>query len=286
MFDNLFHEFLAEKISRFPAVQLVKRWLQAGYVDRHVFHDSEFGTPQGGIISPLLANIALHGMENALNIKKNKADSVTSPYTCVRYADKFIIACQTREEAENAIGKLNSWLKDMGLTLSPNKIKITHISDGFDFLGFNIRMYRNENRKKLLIKPSKQSIIKFRHSLKATWKELRGSNTNKVIIKLNPIIQGWANYYRSAVSSEVFSTMDYYLWNRQYRHANRNHPNKSWKWIREKYWGKLCPGRNDKWVFGDKLTGAYMYKLAWTPINPHVMLKGNNSPYDLSLKGY
>nr|YP_010337630.1 putative reverse transcriptase/maturase [Dixoniella grisea]UNJ17215.1 putative reverse transcriptase/maturase [Dixoniella grisea] len=283
-FNNLSHKFLIEKISRFPALQLIKHWLKAGYINKYVFHDSKFETTQGGIISPLLANITLHGIEHALNIKRNK--TFISTYKCIRYANNCIIACQTKEEAQNVVDKLYSWLKNRNLTLSPEKTKITHISDGFDFLGFNIRIYKNDNRQKLLIQPSKQSIIKFRHSLKSIWKEVRGSNINKVIVKLNPIIKGWANYYRSArVSSKVFSTMDYYIWNRQYRHVKRTHPNKSWQWIREKYWGKLCPDKKDRWVFGDKSTGAYMYKLAWTTIKKgQVMVKVNNSYYDPSFK--
>lgn len=285
-FDNLSHEFLETEISNFPKAQLIKRWLKAGYMDKHVFHDSEFGTPQGGVVSPLLANIVLHGMETALNVQRDKGGRITSPYTCVRYADDFVIACRTREEAETAIKTLSSWLKERNLTLSKEKTKIRHISEGFDFLGFNIKMYTSGKCQKLLIKPSKESMVKFRRSLKTAWKEVRSKNTNLVISKLNPIIKGWANYYKTAVSSEVFSTMDNYLWIRQYRHAKRAHPKKSWKWIKNKYWGKLCLGRNDRWVFGDKVTGAHMYKLAWAPIKRHVMVKVNNSQFNPSLKDY
>lgn len=285
-FDTISHEFLENRLRSFPAKSLICRWLKAGYVDKHVYHDSDLGTPQGGVISPLLANIALHGMESALNIARNSAGRVTSPYTCIRYADDFIVACRTKEDASIAIHKLNIWLQECGLSLSKEKTKITHITDGFDFLGFNIRMYKSKRSQKLLIKPSKISIVKFRKKLKKTWKEARGSTISNVIAKLNPIIKGWANYYRIAVSSEIFSSLDNYLWIRQYRHARRTHPSKSWDWIKHKYWGKLCPNRNDKWVFGCKNTGSYMYKLAWTPIKRHIMVKGNYSPFDPSKKDY
>ena len=267
-FDNLSHEFLKRKLTSFPARQVIWRWLKAGYIDKHVYHDSEFGTPQGGVISPLLANIALHGMESALDIKRNTADRITSSYTCIRYADDFVVACRTKEEAETAIVKLNTWLNKRGLSLSQEKTKISHISKGFDFLGFNIRLYESKKRHKLLIKPSKKSLTKFRHKLKSTWKRVRGTPITNVISKLNPILKGWANYYRIGVSSEIFSSLDNYLWTRQYRHTRRTHPKKSWDWIKNKYWGRLCPNRKDKWVFGCKETGSYMQKLAWTPIKP------------------
>lgn len=285
-FDNLSHDFLDKELSNFPARQIIWRWLKVGYVDKHVYHDSELGTPQGGVISPLLANIALHGMEAALGITRNSADRVISPSTSIRYADDFIIACRTKVDAEEALIKLKTWLKLRGLSLSPEKTHIVHINEGFDFLGFNIRMYKNRGHNKLLIKPSKLSLIKFRYDLKKIWKNVRGTPVLNVIAKLNPILKGWANYFKIGVSSEIFSSIDYYMWTRQYRHARRTHPNKSWSWIKKKYWGKLCPNRKDKWVFGCKDTGSYLYKLAWTPIKRHIMVKGVSSPFDPSLKEY
>jgi len=284
-FNNLCHDFLDKEIANFPARKLIWRWLKAGYLDKHVYHDSDLGTPQGGVISPLLANIALHGMEPALGITRNSANRVISPFTTIRYADNFIIACRTKEDAENAVINLNSWLNKRGLILSQEKTHISHISNGFDFLGFNIRMYRTKGKQKLLIKPSKQSVIQFRYDLKMAWKKVRGTPMSYVIAKLNPIIKAWANDFRMGVSSEIFSSLDYYMWTRQYRHARRTHPNKSWSWIKSKYWGKLCH-RKDRWVFGCKKTGSYVYKLAWTPIKRHIMIKGDHSPFDPSLKDY
>lgn len=107
---------------------------------------------------------------------------------------------------------------------------------------------------------------------------------NPVIAKLNPLLKGWANYFKIGVSSETFSSLDNYMWYRQYRYARRTHPKKAWGWTKEKYWGKLCPGRNDRWVFGCKETGNYMYKLSWTPIQRHVMVKRKHSPFDSALQ--
>lgn len=285
-FDNISHEFLMNELSHFPASNLISKWLKAGYIDKRIFYDSPMGTPQGGVISPLLANIALHGMEETIGIKRSKRGEVKSAYTVIRYADDFIIACRTKENATEIRNKVNDWLKSRGLTLSPEKTRIVHVSEGFDFLGFNIRLYEFKQTNKLLIKPSSQSQVKFRRKLKETWTESLGSPVTKVINKINPMLKGWANYYRTGVSSRIFAQIDYYNWIRQYRFAKRTHPLKSWNWLKTKYWGKLCPNRNDKWVFGCAKTGNFMYKLSWTPIKRHIMVKGTNSPFDPNLQDY
>lgn len=285
-FDNISHTFLLNKLSSFPAKKLISKWLKAGYVDNRVFHDSLLSTPQGGIISPLLANIALNGLEEIIGTKRSKRGEIKSAHTLIRYADDFIIACKTKESAIEMKEKVNCWLKLRGLSLSPDKTSIVHVSEGFDFLGFNVRLYNSKNSTKLLIKPSLESQIKIRRKLKTTWNESLGSPVNKAINKINLILKGWANYYRIAVSSRIFAKIDYYNWKRQYRFVKRTHPMKPWKWIKTKYWGKLCPNRNDKWVFGSPETGNYMYKLSWTPIKRHLMVKGNNSPFDPNLKEY
>lgn len=283
-FDNISHTFLINKLANFPAKQLVEKWLKAGYVDNSVFHASNLGTPQGGVISPLLANIALHGMEEIIGIKRSKRGEVKSPHTLIRYADDFIIACKSKESAIEIKYRINNWLKLRGLSLSPSKTRIIHVSHGFDFLGFNVRLYEDTNR--LLIKPSFESQLKLRRKLKTAWDESLGSPVTSAINKINLILKGWANYYKVGVSSRIFAKLDYYNWIRQYRFAKRTHPRKPWKWIKTKYWGKLCPNRNDKWVFGCPQSGNYMYKLSWTPIKRHFMVKGNNSPFDPSLVEY
>jgi RNA-directed DNA polymerase len=285
-FDNISHKLLLNQLSNFPAKKLISNWLKAGYVDNRVFHDSSMGTPQGGVISPLLANIALNGMEEAIGIKRSKRGDVKSDYTLIRYADDFIIACKSKESAIEIKETVNNWLKLRGLSLSPDKTRIVHVKDGFDFLGFNVRLYASKNSNKLLIKPSLESQIKIRKKLKKAWKESLGSPDKKAINKMNLILKGWANYYRIGVSSRIFAKIDYYNWIRQYRFAKRTHPKKPWKWIKAKYWGKLCPNRNDKWVFGCPEIGNFMYKLSWTPIKRHIMVKGNNSPFDPNLQEY
>lgn len=152
----------------------------------------------------------------------------------------------------------------------------------FDFLGFNVRHYRD----KTLIKPSKAAVRRIRERLHAELRSLRGSNAQAVIRKLNPIIRGWANYYRTQVSSETFNTLDAYLWRRTWKWANFSHPNKPKPWVFARYYGKFNKSRQDRWVFGDRHSGAYMTKFAWTRILRHWTVKHRASPDDPTLADY
>src|SRR6266516_456768 len=161
-FDNISHEYLCNAIGPVPGRELIKQWLKAGYVEQEVFHATERGTPQGGVASPSLANIALHGMEEASGVKYSSQGSLKGKRAIVRYADDFVCFCETREDAEQVQKILVEWLKERGLTLSEEKTRIVHLTEGFDFLGFNVRQYpapqTSRTGWKLLIKPSKQSI--------------------------------------------------------------------------------------------------------------------------------
>ena len=236
------------------------------------FAATEEGTPQGGVISPLLLNIALHGLEEAVESKYFLTGSRAgqprpgSPVV-VRYADDLVVCCRTRQQAEQVKAELAGWLAPKGLTFNEDKTQIVHASQGFDFLGFNVRRYRNS---KLLIKPSSKAVKRFRERLAAEVRALRGQNVAAVIARLAPITRGWAAYYRTAVSSKVFDSLDHYLWKLIYKWARRSHQNKSKTWIIDRYFGKFNRYRNDRWVFGDRVSGAYLPKLAWTGIVRHV----------------
>ena len=288
-FDNINHEILMESIGNFPRRKLIREWLKAGYVDKNVFYNQESGTPQGGIISPLLANIALHGMEKVIGVKYNANGTSKGKRIIVRYADDFVILCETREDAEKARDEIDSWLRTRGLELSQEKTKIVHLTEGFDFLGFNIRHYKVNNTKtgyKLLIKPSKNFLKQTRKDIREAFLNHKGKPVGKLIQTLNPIIRGKANYMNKAVSSVEFSKLDYYLFIRQVRYVNRTHPNKSRKWKKDKYWGKSNLQRQDKWVFGDKRTGTHMLKFSWTKIERHALVKQKYSPDDPKLIEY
>lgn len=289
-FDNIAHIPLLEAIAGFPARELIKQWLKAGYMEEETFIPTEAGTPQGGVISPLLANIALHGMEEALNIRYNKAGELISKRGLVRYADDFVVFCENEEDAQTVIPLLTKWLGVRGLALSPEKTSIRHISQGFDFLGFNVRQYAMPHTTrtgwKVLIKPSRQSVAKLKEKLHQEWVALRGHNPDAVVRRLNPIIRGWANYFRIGVSSKIFSDLDSWMFTRQVIYAKQRHRNKPWPWVRARYWGKFNPHSNSQWVFGDGLSGHYLLRFGGVRIRRHIMVKGASSPDDPALKLY
>ena len=287
-FDNISHEHLMDTLRETPGRALIRQWLKAGYVEEGVKQDTPAGTPQGGVISPLLANIALHGMEEALGIARRANFSIIGNRALVRYADDFVVLCESREDAEEVIRILRVWLKQKGLELSKEKTRIVHLTEGFDFLGFNVRLYPTKTKNsghKLLIKPSKASVKALRRKLKAEWRSLIGANARAVVSKLNPIIRGWANYHRGYVSKETFSSLDNWMFHRTQRWTKRTHPTQSAKW-RKRYWGRFHPRRNDNWVFGDKPTGMFLQKFSWTKIQRHVKVKGDYSPDDSTLRNY
>jgi RNA-directed DNA polymerase len=288
-FDNIAHEPLIKTIGNFPARKLIQQWLKAGYVEKCVFHDTESGVPQGGIISPLLANIALHGMESAQGIRYSKAGQSIGNRSILRYADDLVIFCKTQEDAFKAVDDLSCFLETRGLTLSKSKTKIVHLNQGFNFLGFNIKWYQDKNTRlgrKVLIKPSKESLQDIRNNMRQVWLENKSSNVNYLMSKLNPIIRGVANYYRTVVSSHIFRKLDRWMFMRQNRYVKRMHSKKSSTWRKRKYWGRLNLERNDYSVFGDKQTGQFLLKFSWFTIRRHTLVKGDASPDDPNLREY
>jgi RNA-directed DNA polymerase len=241
----------------------------------------------GGVVSPALLNVALHGMEHAAGVRYQRAGSnaafaVAGSPVLIRYADDLVALCHTRHEAEQVKAQLASWLAPRGLAFNEDKTRIVTLDEGFDFLGFNVRRYHG----KLLIKPSKAAVRRIRERLRTEVRSLRGANAQAVIARLNPIIRGWSAYYRTVVSSETFTALDYYLWKLTYKWARHSHQNKPTRWVIHRYFGKFCKSRQDQWVFGDRDSGAYMLRFAWTKIVRHQMVKGTSSPDDPALTGY
>ena len=289
-FDNISHEYLLKTIGPVPGCELIKQWLKAGCVEQEVFHATEQGTPQGGVVSPLLANVALHGMEAVLDVKHNCWGELVGRRAVVRYADDFVCFCETKEDAGHVQGILIEWLKEHGLTLSEEKTRIVHLTEGFDFLGFHIRHYRapktSQTGWKLLIKLSKESVQEMRTKLKNLWQKAQGTNVQAVVGQLNPIIRGWANYFRIAVAKETFSSLDRWMFQKEEHYLKRTRPKKSNVWRYQRYWGQLHLDRKGSWVFGDKQTGAYLFKFSWFPIERHMLVKGASSPDDSRLRSY
>jgi RNA-directed DNA polymerase len=291
-FDNIDHDKLLNLIGNFPAREMIRAWLEAGYMEEGVFHDTESGTPQGGVISPLLANIAFHGMEEALGVRymvrKNRTYSTElhpQSVGLVRYADDFVVFCHTEEGAEKAKRILELWFKERGLTFSLEKTRIANLDEGFDFLGFNVRQYMvsdSQSGFRLLIKPSRKSVETIRRKLKDTFRDRRGFSVDGLISTINPIIRGWANYFRIGVSSRIFEDLDDYLFSLQQRWVRWQHPGKSWGWTRKRYWGNYR--RGSAWVFGKP--DFYMLRFSWFPIKRHILVKRFASWDDPELTEY
>ena len=235
----------------------------------------------------MLMNVALHGMEQAAGVRyiptgANAGTARPGSPVLIRYADDALALCHSREQAEQVKAKLVAWLAPRGLIFNEDKTRIVHLDDGVDFLGFNVRRYRG----KLLIKPSKAAVTRIRARLTAEMRALRGHNAQQVLIRLNPIIRGWSAYYRHVVSAEVFAALDYHVWKLAYKWARHSHPRKGKRWVASRYFGAFNSTRRDRWVFGDRDSGAYLLKFAWTPITRHTLIKGWASPDDPALADY
>jgi RNA-directed DNA polymerase len=286
-FDRINHDLLLAQLGTFPAREQVRQWLKAGVVEQGRFTPTEEGTPQGGVISPVLLNVALHGMEQAAGVRYRTAgayagDTVPGAPVLIRYADDLVALCRSQEQAEQVKARLAEWLAPRGLVFNEDKTRIVNLDDGFDFLGFTVRRFNG----KLLIKPSKAAVRRHRQRLRAEMLSLRGANAVMVLQRLVPIVRGWSAYYRTVVSSELFSALDRYLWRLIYKWAKYSHPKKSKRWIVNRYFGRFNKSRQDRWVFGDRDSGAYLVKHAWTKIVRHQMVKGRSSRDDPALVEY
>ncbi len=290
-FDYLSHEWMLDQIP--TDTEVLRRWLKAGYVENRTLFPTEAGTPQGGIISPTLANMTLDGLEQLLKVAfRRRRDGVRQyrlKVNLIRYADDFIITGPTKDVLENEVRPLvEQFLCDRGLQLSPEKTCITLIEEGFDFLGQNLRKYDG----KLLIKPSKKNTHIFLEKVR-TIIQTNATTTQEVLIRqLNPVIRGWANYHQSIVAADSFRKVDHVLWQSLWCWAKRRHPKKSSQWVMRKYWHTI--GQRS-WVFavdtGAKTpTGQTVWvKLrlaADTKIQRHRQIKGTANPFDPRWREY
>jgi RNA-directed DNA polymerase len=284
-FDKIDHDRLSDALGSFPARDMIRDWLEAGVFEAGKgFAPTEEGTPQGGVISPLLLNVALHGLEQAAGVRyAPTGDTKAGSPVVIRYADDLVALCHSQQQAWQVKARLAKWLAPRGLVFNEDKTTVVHLNRGFDFLGSNVRRYPNG---KLLIKPSKAAIRRVRRRLADEMRNLRGSNAVAVLATIIPIVRGWAAYYRGVVSKEVFTALDDHMWKLTYKWANHSHPNKPKSWIINRYYGQFNPARQDRWVFGHRDSGAYLPKFAWTKIVRHYMVPGTASPDDPALAQY
>lgn len=294
-FDNLNHEYILNKIGDFPYKNLIKKWLKAGYVDNGVFNETDTGSGQGNIVSPLLANIALMGMEEALGIRyraqykngKYAGHTNETAYTLSFYADDFVVVCKTREDAEAVYDKLKPYLTARGLELSEEKTRIVNISEGFNFLGFNIRMFPTWYGEILLTRPSKETMKKSREKIREIFQKCNGRKTDDLIRQMNPVIIGLAGYWSPFNSKQAFKETDAYIWKKTVKYLKRCHHNKGIKWIWKKYFAPDKTGQSkSRWILTAPDTGNQLKYMAWIPIIRHPLIKHCASPYNEALKEY
>jgi RNA-directed DNA polymerase len=286
-FDNISHDWLVANIPMDKVI--LQKWLNAGYMESKAWFATQEGTPQGGIISPVLANMTLDGLESLLvkqfprELKRGGKRHYLK-VNMVRYADDFIITGSSRELLEQEVlPMVVSFLKTRGLELSPEKTVITHIDQGFDFLGQNVRKYNG----KLLIKPSRKSVKALLLKVRSLIKKHRMAPQSRLLEILNPIIRGWANYHRHVVSKETFSKVDHLIWRALWNWARFRHPNKGHRWIMRKYFHAV---NSRNWVFGVALSEEEAGKkgrartnlvdASELPIRRHRKIDSQANPYD------
>ena len=303
-FDRIDQEALLIKLNTFPTIRRqIRAWLKAGVMDgKQMFPTSE-GTPQGGVISPLLANIALHGMEERIKqyaetlptrSSHGKRDNRRS-LSLIRYADDFVILHENLTVVQRCKEIISEWLKGMGLELNPSKTRLAHTltqyeqeKPGFDFLGFTIQQfpqgkYHSKQGFKTIITPSKQKQKVHYEQIARVIEAHKAAPQAALISRLNPIIRGWANYYATAVSKVAFSDIDDLTYQKLSSWAKRRHPKKNGEWVSKRYWQSMD---GDNWVFATRKEGLTPLRLinhADTPIVRHVKVKGESSPYDGNL---
>jgi RNA-directed DNA polymerase len=282
-FDNISHQWLLDHVPMNKSI--LRKWLKSGFLEGQVFYDTISGTPQGGIISPVLANLALDGLDQRLREQfpwrgKGSERGRTARVNLIRYADEFIITGSSKELLYSKVKPLvEAFLAERGLVLSSEKTHVTHLRQGFDFLGQNVRRYPNG---KLLIKPSRKSIARLLSETKQIVREHLGMAASLLIMRLNPVIRGWATYHRHVVSKRVFARIDYAIFRQIWRWACARHPRKGRRWIKHKYFDRVK--NRDWWFFGEAtsrgISRVHLFHATSVRIVRHVSVRNALNPYD------
>jgi RNA-directed DNA polymerase len=276
-FDNISHEWLVANVCMDKGI--LRKWLKAGFIETGKLFPTNAGTPQGGIISPVLANLALDGLQHELEgLFKTVRQARGAKVHLVRYADDFVISGSSRELLEERVKPLVvNFLAVRGLVLSETKTKITHVTEGFDFLGWNVRRFN----RMLLTQPSKKNAKAFIAKIRDLLLTMRTAKQEEVIEKLMPIIRGWANYHRSQMATRTFSRCDHLIWEMLWRWAVRRHPNKGKRWVKQRYFIR-SKGRD--WRFAEKdrilpILGEFRKR-------SHIKVQAEANPYNTAFDEY
>jgi len=271
-FDNIGHQPLLTRLPVFTTA--IRRWLKAGVVELDTWKPTTTGVPQGGPLSPLMANVALDGMERLFGAE-DKQGRYVSPsgrrdvdrgISLVRYADDLAVTAPTREVLETyVVPKLKAFLAERGLQLSEAKTRIVHIDEGFNFLGFTVRRFRGV----VLTRPQKEKVVRHLRAIHDYLRQHRQATPSQIIDGLNPVIRGWANYYRHGASKHAFHTADHHIQAKLWRWAKRRHPTKAAAWIRSRYF-------NSRWNFVDGRRRLARHDEV--PVIRHSEVQGKRSP--------
>lgn len=287
-FDNIDHAWLVKHV---PMDKIVlEKWLKAGYLEGSALSPTTQGTPQGGIISPVLANLALNGLDGALTAAlKTASQRSRQKVNLVRYADDFVITGASRELLEHQIvPAVRAFLASRGLELAPEKTKITHLTEGYDFLGQNVRRYG----KKLLIKPASKNVKAFLHKVRDLIRRLSAAPQQVLLDTINPVINGWAMYHRHIVSQETFKHVDHHIWYALWQWAKRRHPKKDPQWVRQRYFHRfglrqwMFAVNTKRWDADGHPVFQILRKAAATPIERHPKIQADANPYDRAWHAY
>jgi RNA-directed DNA polymerase len=290
-FDRISHEWL---LTHIPVEKsILRKWLKAGYMERGCIFPTEEGTPQGGICSPVIANMALDGLERLLatHFPKKGSKEKRTKVNLIRYADDFCITGASQELLEQEVKPLvEQFLSERGLQLSSEKTVITHIEQGFDFLGQTVRKYRRGKKAKFFITPSKKNVKAFLAKIRTHIKKSRNLTAGELIAELNPQIRGWALYHRHVVSKEIFHAVDHEIFKALWVWAQRRHRHKTRWWIKDKYWPSTGPNR---WVFTGILKGeegqtriVRLFSSDSIIIERHTKIRAEANPYDPAWEPY
>jgi RNA-directed DNA polymerase len=283
-FDRISHDWLLAHVPLWDKA-ILKKWLRAGYMESAFLYATEEGTPQGGIISPVLANLALDGLEAMLRKRfPQHRRGRTEKVNLVRYADDFIITGSSKELLENEVRPMvEAFLSERGLSLSPEKTLITHIENGFDFLGQNVRKYGG----KLVIKPSKKNVSAFLTNIREVVEGNKAAMAGHLIWQLNPKIKGWAMYHRHVNSGRTFKHVDNAIYQKLWQWARRRHANKGARWIQRKYF-TFVPGPlgGNRWTFFGEIEGkdgepkqVVLTRASRVHFRKHIKIQGAVNPY-------
>ena len=280
-FDRISHDWLLEHVLIDRSI--LRRWLKSGYFEAARFFATEQGTPQGGIISPVLANLALDGLEDVVKGVASRHSKVNF----VRFADDFVVTGQSRELLEEKVlPVVSDFLARRGLRLSPAKTQITEIHSGFDFLGAHVRKYKG----KLLIKPSNRNVVGFVRSIREFIRRARSISTLEFIRALNRKVRGWAHAFKHLVSSRIFSRIDAAIFKSLLRWIRRRHPHKNWRWLRKKYFRS---DRGGRWIFTARARNAEgidmdvdLFRASSLRIRRHIKIRGPATMFDPDYVSY